>query len=304
MRITKAVAPYIYDGLNFKDKAFKGWKDAGFATTKGFYPRFLHGVLFRHDIFPTLWKGEARLVFVQPVSMYFDASVHVISHEIIPFIWDCWPCYYDMTERWLKRHRIKTAIFTSSQEMREMQRRIPDLDAIHCPEAIDTELYKKGADLNERSIDILEFGRSNYRILNICPDNALKHIDTSTISPRVTDDAFINLLSDSKVAVCFPKSITHPDIAQGVETLTQRYWEAMASRCILWGHCPKELSDFIGYNPVIEYENDCQLQDMLSNTEKYQALVDKNRHTALQSGDWKTRMKHLHDKICISKTRH
>ena len=53
MSIT-AIAPYKYDGLNFKDKAFNGWKNANFPFTNGFYPRILHSILFRYDIFNIL----------------------------------------------------------------------------------------------------------------------------------------------------------------------------------------------------------------------------------------------------------
>ena len=119
----KAVSPYIYNGLNFKDKAYNAWRKLGFQTERGLYPRILHWLLFRIDIFPTLYLGDARLIFVQPVSLYFDAGTSVLTHEVIPFFWDCWPCYYDKVEKWLKRHKVKTAIFTSSQEMEEIKRR-------------------------------------------------------------------------------------------------------------------------------------------------------------------------------------
>jgi hypothetical protein len=294
----KAIQPYIYEGLNFKDKAFLGWKEAKYPTTKGFYPRFLHWLLFRRDIFPTLWQGEARLVFVQPVSLYFDAGISVVSHELIPLIWDCWPCYYDKTEQWLKRHHIKTAIFTSKQEKQEIQKRIPHLKTIHCPEAIDTALYHEGKELKFRSIDVFEFGRANNVIGDFAGKNNLTWVNTAKINKRLSNEELSKNLSNAKITICFPKSITHPEIAQGVETLTQRYWEAMVSKSILWGHCPKELSDFIGYNPVVEFKEEKQVLDILSNIEQFQPLVDKNRETALRFGDWKERMKMIHDGIC------
>ena len=43
-------------------------------------------------------------------------------------------------------------------------------------------------------------------------------------------------------------------MAGKIETLTQRYWECMLSRCLIVGRAPFELINLIGYNPVIEVE--------------------------------------------------
>ena len=92
-----------------------------------------------------------------------------------------------------------------------------------------------------------------------------------------------------------PKSLTHPEIAQGVETLTQRYWEAMLSRMIIVGHAPQELIDICGYNPVIELSGDCTesmslIKDIIANVDKYQSMVDRNYYIALEKGLWNIRM--------------
>ena len=295
----KAKQPYIYEGLNFKDKAFEGWKELNYPTTKGFYPRFLHWLLFKYDIFQNIWHGETRLVFVQPVSLYFDVSTSVLTHKIIPFIWDCWPCYYDKVEQWLKKHKVKTAIFTSFQEMEDIKQRIPELHVIHCPEGVKTSDYMEGKELKNRDIDILEFGRSN-NFISLNPIS-LNTVRTAEMTPRPSEQELKELMANAKITICFPRSITHPKEAEGIETLTQRYWEAMLSRMVIIGHCPKELEELIGYNPVIEcdYSNNIQnkINDILNNIETYQLLVNKNREYALKYGDWKERMKKIYNKL-------
>ncbi len=299
----KAVSPYIYSGLNFKNKAYNAWKELGFPTTKGFYPKIFRWILFKKDIFPTIYQKDRRLVFVQPVSLYFDAGTTVLTHEIIPFIWDCWPCYYDKLEKWIKRHNIKTAVFTSSQEMEKLKRRLPYLNVIHCPEGTDTSSYLEGKELESRNIDILEFGRSTRNIFDtsIPEFKDFNIIKTSDFNTRIDDNTFQKLLCNAKITICFPKNMTHPNIAKGIETLTQRYWEAMLSRTIIIGHCPKELSDLIGYNPVIEINNQddalTHIPYILKHIKDYQALVDKNRETAIKLGSWKTRMDFLIDAL-------
>ena len=111
-----------------------------------------------------------------------------------------------------------------------------------------------------------------------------------------TQKDYKQLLQNSKVTVIFPRSITEPETAQGIETLTQRYWECMLSRILMVGHAPKELVDLVKYNPVIEMdmEHDLeQIKQILSDIDNpiYQAMVDRNRETALKMGSWDIRMK-------------
>lgn len=362
MKKVKAVQPYIYPNqLNFKNKPFEAWREimvngygltvngsedplptspvkgegrqrsdsirsVGNGVIQGWYPRLLHSLMFNLDL-PTLWHGEARLCFVQPVTLYFDTFFTALTHEIIPFIWDCWPCYYDKMEKWIKRHNIRTAILTSKQEMEEMQKRCPDVKMMWCPEAVDTSLYKEGKELKDRNIDLLEFGRgldiktktkTKTRELGKKEIfDSINHVKTLVEGKFLySDEQLYEAMGDAKVTICLPRSITHPNIAGGVETLTQRYWEAMLSRMVILGHCPKELEELIGYNPVIEMVNGSglmvngvngdngdrlevreQILDIIANIEDYQDLVDKNREVALSMGDWKRRMKGVKDKL-------
>lgn len=234
-------------------------------------------------------------MFVEPVSITFDTFPYYATHEVIPFIWDCWPCYYVKMEAWFKRHETRTAIFTSRMEMEEMQKRCPQVKMLWCPEAVDATLYKKGKPLAERTINLLEFGRSNERVLGkISIDN---HVCTYVNGKFIySNEELYEAMGDARITVCLPKSMTHPDIAQGIETLTQRYWEAMLSRMVIIGHAPKELIDICGYNPVLELPNDKEqintfILNIISNIEDYQELVDRNRQTALEKGLWSIRMK-------------
>jgi hypothetical protein len=294
----KVIPPYIHPGhLNFKYPAFEGLSACGLQTGKSYFPwKILHHWAFLYEM-PRICveKRTAMLMFVEPVSIRFDTFPYYATHEVIPFIWDCWPCYYDKMESWFNRHKTRTAIFTSRMEMEEMQKRYPQAKMLWCPEAVDATLYKKWKPLAERTINLLEFGRSNERVLGkISIDN---HVCTYVDGKFIySNEELYEAMGDAKMTICLPKSMTHPDVAQGVETLTQRYWEAMLSRMLIVGHAPKELIDVCGYNPVLELpdkkeEINTFILDILSHIEDYQNYVDFNRQTALEKGLWSIRMK-------------
>ena len=110
----------------------------------------------------------------------------------------------------------------------------------------------------------------------------------------------IKALSDSKITIALTRLDNQPDIAEGIDTLTQRYWECMLSGVILLGRAPQELVDIIGYDPTIPIDMNNvnqQIQSILKNVTSYQELVDKNRKTALMLGDWKLRILDIRRKL-------
>ena len=160
--------------------------------------------------------------------------------------------------------------------------------------------------LKDRNIDLLEFGRSNDKVFkaeqlkSIFDNNncSLNHVCTKQNGKFIyTNEQLYEAMGDAKVTIALPRSITQPEIAGDIETLTQRYWECMFSRMVMVGHAPQELIDFIGYNPVIELSvkisPEEQIANVIEHIEDYQSLVDKNRETAEKMGSWDMRMKWL-----------
>ena len=310
MKTIKAVAPYIYEGgINFKHKPYEAWVKLGGQVAPAHYPpRWLHGLVFRCEL-PDWCKSvncqfsivnshnEARLRFVEPVSLYFDTFPDYALYEVIPFVWDCWPCYTEKMCRWIERHDVKTAIFTSAQTAERMRERFPQMNIMWCAEAVDGSLYTEGKPLAERGIDLMEFGRSNERVFNVKLPETVKHVSTMQDGKFLyTNEQLYQAMGDAKVTITLPRSVTQPEIAGDIETLTQRYWECMLSRMVMLGHAPKELVDLIGYNPVVELDTVHtaeQVQEILAHIEDYQPLVDKNRKTALKMGDWSVRMQEV-----------
>lgn len=311
-KILKAVAPYHHPGfLNFKQAPFEAWKqNGGMVAGEHYPPRFLHGAAYRWEL-PTIWKSkkEARLRFVEPVSLSFDTFPDYVRYEVVPMFWDCWPCYFEKTRDWLVRHRVKTVVFSSRQTAERMQKALPNVNIIWCAEAVDDSVYDKGNLLKDREIDLLEFGRSNDRVVNAeklelvkMGENRLNHVCTKQNGKFIyTNEQLYQAMGNAKVTIALPRSMTQPELAGDIETLTQRYWECMFSRMVMVGHAPQELIDFIGYNPVIELSDKISAEeliaDVIEHIEDYQSLVDKNRDTAVKLGSWNVRMKWLIEEL-------
>jgi len=322
-KILKAVAPFHHPGyLNFKQAPFEAWKQNGGMVAKDhFPPRFLHGVVYRWEL-PTMWRSrkEARLRFVEPVSLSFDSFPDYARYEVVPMFWDCWPCYFEKTAKWLLKYQVKTAIFSSRQTAELMRELLPHVHIIWCPEAVDDAVYQKGKLLKDREIDLLEFGRSNEKVFDANKLEAvfdkqvslgkqsslgkggaavgLNHVCTKQHGKFIyTNEQLFQAMGNAKVTIALPRSLTQPEMAGDIETLTQRYWECMFSRMVMVGHAPQELIDFIGYNPVIELRDDIStedlIRDVLEHVEDYQALVDRNLEIAQRLGSWEVRMKWL-----------
>ena len=303
-KILKAVSPFIHPGfLNFKMMPYEAWKRNGGGVAKAHYPwRWLHGAAYRWEL-PTIWKSrkEARLRFVEPVSLKFDSFPDYARYEVVPMFWDCWPRYFEMTCEWLRKHRVKTAIFSSRMTAERMQERFPEMRIIWCPESVDGNVYQKGKLLKDRTIDLLEFGRSNEKVLQTGA-LFLNHVCTKQNGKFIyTNEQLYQAMGDAKVTIALPRSMTQPEMAGDIETLTQRYWECMFSRMVMVGHAPQELVDFIGYNPVIELRDDISaealIRDVLEHIDDYQELVDKNRETAERLGSWDVRIKWLMEEL-------
>ena len=299
MKTVKAVAPYYHKGgINFKHKPYEAWIALGGKTDKTHYPcRALHGLAYRYEL-PLLGKSkkEARLRFVQPYSLFFDSFPDYVQYEIIPFFWDVWPENFEKTFTWLAKHDIKTAIFTSSQVAEMVQAKFPRMNVLAVTEGIDVETYSKGKQLKDREIDFLEYGRSIDKVVKYKFEGLNVLRGQKNGKNLLTSKQLHEGLQNSKVVAAYTKKWTNPEQAGEIDTLTQRYWECMLSGCIMIGHAPIELVDFIGFNPVIEIDRKMpneQLESVLDNIANFQDLVDRNREVAIKYGDWKYSMQRV-----------
>ena len=298
------IQPHIHKKeLPFQLHLYDVWKKSGINYKKSICPtwRWLFHVVNNINI-PKFCesKKEAHIVLVGGGPIRWGCWPDCMFYEIILFIWDCWPIYYNRVFNVIAKYKVKTVITTSRQTTSVLLNQFPALNVLNLTEGIDTALYNGGLNLNKRGIDVLEYGRPNLNLNNISfIDTNYRHLKSKP-GERLfqTEKELIDALSNSKVTITYPRCITDPKMAGNIETLTQRYWENMLSRIVMVGKAPMELVNLIGYNPVIELdENNAKKQiiDILENIDDYQVLVNKNRETALKYSSWNERVKVIED---------
>lgn len=287
-----AIRPFDLHDSNFKIPIYEEFiKVGGKGIASRPLEKYYRSFAFHIDL-PTLWQncGEARLRFVEGASLRFDTFPDYITHEVIPMFWDCWPQFWKATEKFFLKHKVRTAFFTSSQTAKHFREIFPDMNIFHIPEGIVAGNYHSGKSLKERSVDYLEYGRCSLVIDSTKLDSGIK-----VLSSRTDYDKLIGInrlskaLADSKIVVTLTRNDNQPEIAEGVDTLTQRYWECMLSRVVLLGRAPQELIDIIGYDPTVKLDRVnyvSQINEMLAHIEDFQPLVDRNREVALKYADW------------------
>ena len=246
----------------------------------------------------TLWTADCGLkepIFFHLNHPWLNALYpYCLAHPCVTYSFDCWPVHYDNWASFFAKNHIHTAFISARQSAREMARRCPATHFHWLPEAVDPTDYTSDLSLANRPIDVLELGRRfepyHQRITPGLQKNRLVHIYPTQNRGLVFDNNrdVQATFGHSKICICFPQNLTHPDRAGHVETVTLRYFEAIAARCLVLGHCPKELEDLFGYNPVIEANLDNPLNQLLDTLlprlAQYQPYVDRNHIRLLKAG--------------------
>ena len=223
-------------------------------------------------------------------------------NEIIPYCFDCWPAQYRCWLSFFRRHRVRLAFFSARQSAKYFAGALPGMRCEWLPEACDPTVYRASKSWSQRDIDVLELGRKSDRFHERIREplaarnrsHLFEQVKGRIIFPD--RDGLIDGFSRTKISICFPCSKTHPERSGTVETVTLRYFESMASKCMLLGHAPQELTDLFGYNPVIEVREGLeyeQIESLLENANPYLDLVESNYRRLLEVGTWEHRVKQV-----------
>ncbi|MBK6284595.1 MAG: glycosyltransferase [Draconibacterium sp.] len=225
-------------------------------------------------------------------------------------MFDAWPAYYNSIIKFIHDFQVDYLFVSSKQSAETINKLIGKNNIFWIPEGVDSDEYKFYQN-SEKSIDILSFGR-NYQLYH-------EKIADTLLSQKINykfpvegkmvfadRESFIEGLARTKISVCFPTSITHRERAGEIETMTNRYLQSMASKCLVLGKAPQEMVVLLGYNPVVEVDisnPDKQVIDILANFEKYTELIEKNYETVVKYHTWGNRWKSVSTIIAEQKNK-
>lgn len=223
-------------------------------------------------------------ILMSPHDIYKLFPLGFLSKRKHIYIYDLWQPEYKYFEKCLYNLDISSVFFSSRQTYEYFNKNIKDLNTnfYWIPEAITPKTYKY-LDYDNKDIDILSFGRKydyyHKSIIDYTEKNNITYIyqkDKIVFPDKIS---FIEGLSKSKISICFPASTTHKDTVGDISKITMRYFQSMASKCLILGKAPKDMKYLFDYNPIIEIDekNSCeQLKEILYNYKDYIPLIEKN----------------------------
>jgi len=249
----------------------------------------------RRDYFVTLMSADARRCMP-----YF-----LLPGRKSVYLLDAWPNTYEEIKALVGAFSVQHLFLSSSIAARHLQRELAQCDVVWVPEAIEPESYKS-LPYAQKDIDVLQLGRK-YDLLHeilLAPlekrgKKYLYEKEKETIIFPTRED-FVDGLARTKISVCVPSSITHPDQAGDIEVLSMRYLQSMTSKCLVVGHAPAELVSLFGYNPVVEIDMADPAQHILSLLDTfadYSPLVERNYETVVRHHTWRHRWAVISQKV-------
>jgi glycosyltransferase involved in cell wall biosynthesis len=216
------------------------------------------------------------------------------------YLFDAWPTYFNSILSFVNDFKIDYLFVSSKQAAESLNKLIGKNNVFWVPEGVKPSDYKFLPAAN-RNIDVLSFGRKydnfHQKIVEKLVLKKVNYIFSSANEKLFPDkESFTKGLSEAKISVCFPTSVTHPERAGGVETMTNRFLQSMASKCLVLGKAPEEMIQLFGYNPVVEVDMENpteQIIEILENYENYNELVEKNYKTVVENQTWANRWEQI-----------
>lgn len=306
MRKKRGMHADVYEDFESEILKYTSWKAVKSPINiierifeKYFLPRLKYRT-FHFDL-PVL--NPERILFASLSGIeYVKIFQHYLFRSKLKVIYqfDSWTHDNVINENAFRSFRINIA-FISIKKASEYfnSLNIPGFKAYWMPEAINSDSYH-WRDYEMRSIDILQYGRCwewlHEQILSFCKTNNINYQypqGSGSVKLQFKNrEELLNGLSNSKIAICVPKTITHPD-TYDLPTVTTRYFECMASKCLILGRAPQDLISLLGYNPVIEVDDANpreQIKYLLKNFNSFIPLIEKNYENVKLKHQWKNRI--------------
>lgn len=195
------------------------------------------------------------------------------------WVWDAWEPKLEGIAALAREAKLDLLLVSSLQSSEILGSMLRETCDVHwVPEAINISEYR-AKPWTERTIDVLAFGRSLPRYKEAIRGLRAKGLNCVLDQRFPTREEFISALADAKISICFPRTVTDPDVAGCISTVTHRYLQSMAAKCLIVGETPIEAEKMFGYDPVVavDWRDPVgQLLQIISHPEPFTSLIEKN----------------------------
>lgn len=222
------------------------------------------------------------------------------------WMYDVWESERGAVEKLIRKHRINIAFITSLQSTEYFNRLgLQDFAAYWSPEAVVVGNYRYKP-YYERTTEVIQIGRKwdvyHKEIEPFCRVRGYRYLYEKVRGEIIfpTWDGFLDGIADAKVSICVPSSITHPARSGNVATMTSRYLQSMASKCLVVGVLPEEMRKLFDYSPIIEIDmsRPCeQLGEILENFGDYADLIARNYNYVMENHQCSNRLATMMEQI-------
>jgi hypothetical protein len=254
--------------------------------------------IFPPILFP-IKKEDNYVVFGYQKEKFFPYFHYKAKLKIL-WMYDAWEPLFEDIEKTIRQYNINILLTASKQSATYFNSlNISNFHSEWVPEGVDVSLYKF-IPYKERTIDVLQLGRKwneyheNIKII----ENEFIYKYEKIAGEIIFDtrEDFLTGLANSKISICVPSNITHPHITGNISTITNRYLQSMASRCLILGKMPDDMKYLFDYNPIIEIDEEnpvAQIESILANFDNYISLIEKNYNTIKDFHNWKNRVENI-----------
>lgn len=271
------------------------------STQSGLVTKAFRYAFTRYRLSPDrlpLWPREGVCFSVLMGPAFEKMFPHyLLAEHRNAYLFDAWPDKHDLILHFLRKSAIANVFFSSRQVAELISDQVTRTNVQWIPEGILPSRYK-ACEYDQRDIDVLQFGRKyeelHEQILQPLAAQSVRYLYERNRGKLVfaTRHGFVDGLSRSKIVICVPSSMTHPNRAGQISTMTVRYLQAMVSKCLVVGIMPDEMKTLFPYTPLIELDRHNpagQLLDILHNYHHYTDLIDRNYQYVCQHHTWAER---------------
>ena len=235
------------------------------------------------------------LEFHKPfVPFLFNKSNHV-------YFFDAWPGNHGEMEQFIRILNVRNVFFSSGQVTEIFKKKNLPCRFHWLSEGISLTDYSSKP-YPDKDIEVLSFGRKydwlHEKIQEGLHRSKINYLYEKRRGEIIFKDraGFIDGLARTKISICVPSNITHPERAGEISTMTVRYLQSMAAKALIVGIMPKDMKELFDYDPMITLDMTdplAQIKHILENYSSYIPLIERNYNYISQHHTWANRWSDL-----------